>query len=280
MLKKKINISEEKDNDIRAKLESSVDEYTKSSGKKNTYKKSNLTKKEKPAAVPHSKAKDRHTRRVITGAIIFVLAVIGIGSIFSNTFMFGKKIFDNTGEKNKYNTLLSTLVMYDPLPFETPEQADQRILLASSLWAAVMNEDMAKYEKDEFSQTYLPAVDVDKYFAKIFGTQVKLQHTSFEDQGAEFTFNEEKQAYVIPTTGFPSGFIPQVKKIKTTLNEKIVTVGYLSPSSSWSDTSVGNISKYVDYIFQKQDKNYCLVAIRESATKVEAKVASSEKTAR
>ena len=38
-------------------------------------------------------------------------------------------------------------------------------LLASSVWAAIMNEDMTMYETDEYGQPLLPAIDVDKYFA-------------------------------------------------------------------------------------------------------------------
>ncbi|MEG1049417.1 MAG: hypothetical protein RSE24_02630, partial [Oscillospiraceae bacterium] len=157
-----------------------------------------------------------------------------------------------------------------PLPFESPEMADQKILLSSSIWAAVMNEDMEKYEKSEFAQTYLPSVDVDKYFAMIFGTQYKLTHQTFDDQGITFEYDEEKQAYVIPITSFPTGFTPQVAKIKSSFSEKVVTVGYISPAISWNDTSDGSVSKYVDYIFQKQDKNFYLIAIRESDMKVEA----------
>ena len=62
-----------------------------------------------------------------------------------------------------------------------------------------------------------------------------------------------------------SGF----KKTKTSFTEKIVTVGYLSPSTSWADTGEKTVSKYMDYIFEKQDGQFCLVAVRESSMKVE-----------
>ena len=210
-----------------------------------------------------------HRRRIITGAVFSVFALIGVLSVISNIFSMGMKIVDNTAEKQEYNNLLTTLVVYDPLPFETPEQADQQMLLASSVWAAIMNEDMSVYETDEYGFTLLPAIDVDKYFSKLFGTGMKLEHGSFQDRDVEFEFNDDKQAYVIPATSFPTGFAPQVEKIKTSFSEKIVTVGYLSPSTSWADTSGSTLSKYVDYIFEKQDGQFVLVAIRESSMKVE-----------
>ena len=110
---------------------------------------------------------------MITGALFCFFALAGLVSILSGIFNTGMKILDNDAEKQEYNSLLTALVMYDPLPFETPDQADQKVLLASSVWTAIMTEDMTSYETDEYGQPLLPAIDVDKYFAKIFGSQIK-----------------------------------------------------------------------------------------------------------
>ena len=53
------------------------------------------------------------------------------------------------------------------------------------------------------------------------------------------------------------------------MSTRTVTVGYLSPSTSWADTGEKSLSKYMDYIFEKQDGSYALVAVRESEMKVE-----------
>ena len=211
----------------------------------------------------------KQKRRVIIGAVMCALMLVGVASIVMGGVKVAAKLLDNTAEKEKYNALLTTLVVADPLPFEAPDQADQTILLSSSVWAAVMNEDMEQYEKDDFGQTYLPAVEVDRYFTKVFGTQYTLEHQSFSEQEIEFTYDEDKQAYIVPITSFPTGFTPQVEKIKTGGGEKIVTVGYISPATNWNDDASGAVSKYVDYIFQKQGSEYYLVAVRESEMQVE-----------
>ena len=220
--------------------------------------------------------KSKHRRRVIIGAVMCALMLVGVVSIVMSGVKLTAKVLDNTAEKEKYNAMLATLVVADPLPFESPDQADQVILLSSSVWAAVMNEDMEQYEKDDFGQTYLPAVEVDRYFTKIFGTQYTLTHQSFSEQEIEFTYDEGRQAYVVPITSFPTGFTPKVEKIKKGSGEKIVTVGYISPATNWNDDASGNISKYVDYIFQKQGDEYYLVAIRESEMQVEISVPNAE----
>lgn len=220
--------------------------------------------------------RSKYKRRVVIGAVMCALMLVGVISIVASGAKVAAKLLDNTAEKEKYNAMLATLVVADPLPFETPDQADQTILLSSSVWAAVMGEDMEQYEKDDFGQTYLPAVEVDRYFTKVFGTQYTLTHQSFSEQEIEFTYDEEKQAYIVPTTSFPTGFTPKVEKIKRGSGEKIVTVGYISPATNWNDDASGNVSKYVDYIFQKQGSEYYLVAVRESAMQVELPSADSQ----
>jgi len=218
----------------------------------------------------------KHKRRIVIGMIMCALMLVGVISIIAGGVKITSKLLDNTAEKEKYNALLATLVVADPLPFESPDQADQTILLSSSVWAAVMNEDMEQYEKDDFGQTYLPAVEVDRYFTRVFGTQHALTHQSFSEQEIEFIYDEEKQAYIVPITSFPTGFTPKVEKIKTGSGEKIVTVGYISPATNWNDDASGAVSKYVDYIFQKQGGEYYLVAVRESAMQVELSADNSQ----
>ncbi len=235
-----------------------------------------IVEKEKKVFTKSKKENRVQYRRITIGAIFCLFAVIGLISVFSSAFKTGRKILNNDAEKEEYNKLLRPLVLYDPLPFETPDQANKDLLRYSSLWAAVMNEDMSTYETDEYGQALLPAADVDKYLAKIFGSQVKIEHGTFTDPDeVEFKFDEEKKVYAIPTTSFPVGCTPKVEKIKTSFSNKTVTVGYLPPQKSWNDTSTGSVSKYVDYIFEKQDGKYCLVAIRESEMKVETSTNSS-----
>lgn len=278
MDKKKIDIQEniiDTENTVKEEIKDTV---------KITYKANKTDKSEKFAAEQEKEiAEDffdkkniqsKHKRRIVIGAVMCLLMLIGVASIIVTGARVTAKLLDNTAEKEKYNALLTTLVVADPLPFESPDQADQTILLSSSVWAAVMNEDMEQYEKDDFGQTYLPAVEVDRYFTRVFGTQYTLTHQSFSEQEIEFVYDEAKQAYVVPITSFPTGFTPKVEKIKTGGGEKIVTVGYISPATNWNDDTSGAISKYVDYIFQKQGSEYYLVAVRESKMQVEVAVST------
>lgn len=273
------NSSEDSSNEVEVKfnMNEPIKELLQSEDKedKSQQKKKKVifkrNKKEKPVHEESIKRKieRKHRRRIAIGFVMVVLMAIGLASIVFAGISGVQMLLDDTDEKEMYNQLLATLVVSDPLPFESVEQADQDMILASCVWAAVMNEDMSKFEKNEFDQTCLPTVEVDKYFAKLFGTQYTLEHRTFSDQGVEFYYEEDRQAYAIPATSFPTGYTPKVEEIKKVDGDKIVTVGYIPPSTSWTDVSDGKVSKYVDYIFQKQGDNYYLVAIRESEKTVE-----------
>ena len=238
-------------------------------------------KKEKREATQEEKIRMRKSRRVFTGVIFTFLALVGVISIVMSGTKVVTKMLDNTAEKEVYNKLLTNYVMYDPLPFESYEKADKKTILLSSIWAAIMNEDMTGFETNEYGETYLPATVIDKYFVSIFGSSNKLEYISFEDQGINYEFNEDKKAYTVPVTSYPVGYIPQVDDIKTSFptgNEKQVTVGYLyQTANSWEEVAEITLVKYVDYIFEKQDSEYILVAVRESEKQVELVATPSPK---
>ena len=61
--------------------------------------------------------KRTRNRRIITGGIFCVLAFVGVMTIFTGVVKAGVKLFDKSSEMQKYENMLSTLVIYDPLPF-------------------------------------------------------------------------------------------------------------------------------------------------------------------
>ncbi len=229
-----------------------------------------ITEKSPEKQVKKSGKEKKVTRRLVTGGVIFCLCFLGVLSIISGVVFLGMKVFDDSDEKREYRNLISTLVMYDPLPFESPAERNQQILLQSSVWATIMNEDLNQYEADEYGFTLLPASEVDRYFTRLFGPGVSLTHASFDDQGAEFVYDEERGVYVVPPTNFPSGFTPLVEDIDRSFNERILTVGYISPRTSMESAGNTTISKYMEYIFEKQNGEFYLVAVRESDKQVPA----------
>ncbi|MDD3428562.1 MAG: hypothetical protein PHG02_00985 [Oscillospiraceae bacterium] len=221
----------------------------------------------------------RRRRRQIIGAILTLLVVIGVISVIVSGVHAVQWLLDDTEEKLEFEDRVATVVMLDPLPFESLEAANQDFLLQVSIWMTLTNENVDLYERDDVGALLLPVIDIDRNAAKLFGPNYKLTHQTFEDQGMTFMYDEESKRYTIPITGQVGNYTPQVVSIKNESNTKRVTVGYVSPygaSGEFVTTRTSNKpAKYMDYIFTKINKEYYLCAIQDSETKPEIHTGSS-----
>ena len=219
----------------------------------------------------------RRRRRQLLGGVLCILIVFGVVSVITSVGRVVGSLFDDSEERAEYEKLLAPMVMLDPVPFDSLETADQDLLLQAAIWEAIYNEDISdesKYERDESGALIMPTVDVDKNGALLFGPNYTLNHHTFEADGMQFVYDEEKQGYIIPITGTTSAYTPKVVKIKTSVKEKRVTVGYVAPPTGFSldgtlSTEQGDPAFYYDYLFTRQGDGYYLTAITTSETKPE-----------
>ena len=213
----------------------------------------------------------RRHRRQLLGGVLCVLILLGVVSVISAGVRLGGKLFDDTKEKQQYEKLLAPVVMLDPVPFDSLETADQNMLLQAAIWETIYTEDISQYERDDAGALILPAVDIDKNAARLFGPSYALEHHTFDANGMQFVYDEEKSGYIIPITGTTSAYTPKVVKIKKSVKEKRVTVGYVAPATGFSldgnNTEQGEPSFYYDYIFTRQGDGYYLAAITTSDMK-------------
>lgn len=84
----------------------------------------------------HERHKRRHARQWL-GLAICVLVLIGGFTVIATAVNGVAVLFDNTDEKLEYEDRLQALVMLDPLPFESLDQADPALFKEASIWAAV-----------------------------------------------------------------------------------------------------------------------------------------------
>lgn len=218
-----------------------------------------------------SRYRRRRSRQGI-GAAVILLTVVGFCTVIYGGVKGVVKMFDNSEEKASYETLLAPLVMLDPLPFDDMAAANKNVLMEAAVWSCIYNQDTTGYERDETGSMILPAIDVERAAAKLYGTDFTVERATFSDSGMDFIYNEEKQGFIIPITGQVGIYSPKVAKIKG-ITEKVVTVGYISPYAGMMDGSGQQVSsepvKYVDYVFARDKGDYHLIAIRESEMKPE-----------
>ncbi len=200
------------------------------------------------------------------GITMVVLAVIGLVFVAWFCVWLTNRVMDNTREKTKFEEYLLPVVMFDPVEFESPQQADPLFLLQSSLWASLLD-NPDKYTYDESAMLVVPASDLDASCAKLYGSEVKLQHQTIEDYEFTYPYDEESGTYGVPVYGQTSQFKPKVTSIDKDGDLYILTVGYIPPTTLWETATGGSDyepepAKYMIFTLRKVKNGYNIISIQ------------------
>lgn len=235
----------------------------------------NVTKEE------HERSRRRRMRQLL-GAGLFVLILIGLLNVVGALVGGVAALFDDTDKKLEYEQRLHALVMFDPLPFAALDQMDEstaNLVKESAIWAAMQNAQrtsggLDNYQRDpDTDGLILPSVEMDAAIASLYGPDYKIQHGSFQGVDMNYQYLEDQQGYLIPVTGQVGLYAPKVESLKKKDGKLRVTVGYVPTAALTGDYSVTSPSepvKYMDYIFEKNGRDYYLTALETSEKKVEA----------
>lgn len=227
----------------------------------------------------------RRRARQLLGLLVAVLAIIGAVSVLRSGAVAVAGLFDDTEQRQEYQNKLEGLVLFDPLPFDGLENLDELTLREAAIWGCVyqIQETQGGFEHyatdPETDQLLLPSVDVDAYLAKLLGSGFKLSHRSFEMDGMTIEFDETSQSYKIPITGSVGYYRASVTKLFKRSGRLHITVGYI-PIASTDDSIISSTTdtptKYMDYLFERQNGSWYLIGLTESETKPEVESIPAE----
>ena len=82
----------------------------------------------------------RRRRRQALGLVLAVLIMVGLGTIATSVVGLVGSLFDDTDLMKDFENRLQIMVMFDPLPFDSLEQADQIMLREVGIWGALYGE--------------------------------------------------------------------------------------------------------------------------------------------
>lgn len=229
---------------------------------------------------------NRRLRRQLLGVVLTLLMAVGLVTVVSAGVQGVAALFDDTEEKQEFAERLNTLVMLDPVPFGTLDQADPEVLKTAAVWASLAtakeNGSLELYEHDPDDMSpYLPAVDVDAAAAALYGPDYKIQHGTLQDDNLTFYYDETRKAYKIPVTGQSGMYYPVVEKLQKRNGILRVTVGYM-PTYTTDEFGLPTSSepeKYMDYLFEKKNGEWYLAGLEESEMKASASSSSAPASA-
>lgn len=202
----------------------------------------------------------------IVGAIVVVLVLAGLVSIIGTV---AKRISSAKVPKSyeQYESFISPFIMNDPDTFDDVSKANQQQLIAISIWAILQNNpEPDKYEYADGGML-IPQTEIEQSFKTLFGSDVKIVHTTVDGGGIEFQYSEKKKCYVIPITGITPLYTPKVTNADEKSGSVVLTVGYLA-SEDWVQDENGDMtapepSKYMKVTLRSNsDGSYYISALQ------------------
>ena len=202
------------------------------------------------------------------GVVFWVLALVGLLAIIWMVTSVVTDLLDDSDKMAQYESFLLPVVMMDPVPFSNALNADDYLVLQSSLWAALLGDNRENYAYDDTGLLLVPSSDVDVAAAKLFGPSITIAHRSFDDYDASYLFDPEISAYRVPIIG-KVAYSPSVVSLNRNGDLITLRVGYIAPGNIWNTNTQSNRptqpkpDKYMYYDLQKWDGGYYINAVRD-----------------
>jgi len=212
--------------------------------------------------------KRKRPAAAILGFLIILFTVIGIVTTIVGAVNLVKNVFDDSDDYIEYERAIYPVVMFDPVPFSDIRAADGSMLLQSSMWAVLLNEDTNKYALDDIGFMLIPSIDLDVWCKKMFGDAVVLEHATIDSDMTSFYYDEVAKMYHVPINAQVIHYRPKVREVIKNGDELILTVDYLSPMSVASDIFKQDEEPIPDktmyYILKKTESGNVITAVKFS----------------
>lgn len=222
-------------------------------------------------SVPEQPVRRKGRRRygVAVGALVLLLALVGVVFIAGTI---GNRIYTtmtDDSQLREYDTFLTPVVMQDPAPFESIEEADEDFILNASLWKTITANNGTNYtEYDEAGRALVPLGDVVDACRELFGPDCQLQPKTPAEE-TFFEYDSVQNEFHVALYSSDSSYTPYTESENKNGGKVYLRVGYVSPSDEWRNQTSSTIegptpTKYMEYelTMDSSTQQYYISAIR------------------
>ena len=225
-------------------------------------------KAEEPAQKKPRKKRGKHRYAAPVGGAYILLALIGVIAVIYGAVQLYGKLTDNSKLLRQIERQIQPVMMFDPVPFDNIQDVDNKVLVKTSIWSCMYSDKRGSYTYDDNGMILIPVSDVEVAAVKLYGPEVKLTHTSLDEDGISYTYDAENNVYRVPMMAQVGYYTPMVVDMQKNGDVYEVTVGYVAPGASWTTTEDGDSytptpDKYMIYRMKKEDGEYYIVGIKD-----------------
>jgi hypothetical protein len=216
--------------------------------------------------------KKGHRRKLAApvGGMFVALALIGVITVAVASIRLTTGFLDNDRERRMFETIIRPVVMFNPMPFETPEAIGMDDLLRYSIWAALTGDKRASYETGGTTELIVPATDLDVAAARLFGPEIVLEHRTFGNfSTGYYSYDAEANVYNLTRDSSLYVYSPLVYEVTKEGEFYNLVVGFVPPSNAWT-TDFGETEgepvpeKYMIFVMRQTDGSYQIAKVQDT----------------
>lgn len=211
-----------------------------------------------------NKSKFKKHLYAILGIVLFGFAIIGF------TFSVGegiKRVRSFTAGEDKKDGFIDTVypaVIMDIDSFESPSELASDRIITAAIWSLILSDDIDNYEQN-LDMVSVPAVDIEKYAANLFGSDIpEIDHQTVGSGDVKFYYNADTKSYNIPVNPIVFSYYPDITSVSKNGDTYSVEVEYIQDKPSWmiSEKNAGReVSKVAKYKLKKSDSGYMINSV-------------------
>lgn len=133
-------------------------------------------------------------------------------------------------EDKTFADFVAPLVMFDPEPFDNPNNSNKDILLAASVWKATTSKPLSNSDSDS-NATISKELVVNSY-QELFGS-IPEDLFSNDHTSDFFKYDKNSENFIILPYSNQSCYIPYIDSIDKNDESTNLTVWYVSPNDPW-----------------------------------------------
>ncbi len=199
---------------------------------------------------------------------VFIIIMSLIGIVSTVRFIAGQieSIADQAPLKNEIALFIYPVVTVDPPEFQTAAEIPANVVIESAIWRIILTGDNTNYEKQYNTYMYVPAVDVEFAAHALFGSEAVITHQTVGNVGSAFTYEEEKNSYLVPISPRYTAYSPQITSVTNVGELYTVCVDYMPPAAlAVKGINLQNTStKTMEYTLSRSKNSMTIHSIRNT----------------
>ncbi len=205
---------------------------------------------------------------LVFAVFIIIMSLIGVYSTVRFVADGVTEIANQTSLKNEIALFVYPVVAVDPPAFTSVEEMPSSVAVESALWRIILTGDTTNYEKLYNTYMYVPAVDVEFNIRSLYGNAVTITHQTVGSASASFTYDAEKNTYLVPISPRYTAYSPVITEISSVGELYTVRVKYMPPTALAVEgiKLQAGATKEMEYTLSKSKNSMTLHSIKNASS--------------